>query len=46
MQTRFLTPVDITLKKGASQLCDCKKDVPDKDAYGAQRRSNPFRSVP
>jgi len=46
MQTRFLTPVYITLKKAALQLCGCNKDVPDKDAYGAERRSNPFCSVP
>jgi hypothetical protein len=46
MQARFLTPVYITLKKGAPQLCDCNKDVPDKDAYGAERRSNPFCPVP
>src|SRR5438552_17411218 len=37
----FLTPVYITLKKGAPQLCGCNQDVPEKDTYGAERRSNP-----
>src|SRR5712691_2086026 len=37
MQARFLTPVSITLKKGAPQRCGCKKDGLEKDAYGAQR---------